>query len=318
MTKIEIAAQTVVLKCLDVKKDEPVLVLANEPLMDIAHILFKAASRRTHKTYLLQLSHFSHQNGLFDPLARMMSEFRAIIAVTSPSILHTEARIRATQNGTRIANMPEISNQTFSRLAGANFIKINRLSQKVKDILSIGKEVKISAPNGTELYIPIRQNAGFADTGLLHHPGSFSELPAGESAIIPDENKMEGMLVVDCGMGVNKADKDRLVLTIKDGRISRISGGTAAQKLRRQLGKFGPQSRNIVKFGIGTNDAARINGFPLEDKKVRGTIHLAIGNNISFGGHVNIPIHLESIVYKASVEIDGRKIIDRGKMVLNL
>lgn len=317
MTKMEMAAQTVVLKCLDIKKDEPVLILANEPLMDIAQILFKAASRRTHKTHLLQLSHFSHRNGLFEPLTRIMDDFYVIIAVTSPSILHSKIQTGTRGHGPRIANMPEISNQTFVRLAGANFIKINRTSQKIKDILSIGKEVKITAPNGTELYIPIRQNTGFADTGLLHSPGAFSELPAGESSIVPDEDKTEGMLVVDCGMGVNKADRDRLVLTIKEGRISRISGGVAAQKLRRQLAKYGPQSRNIVKFGIGTNDAARISGFPLEDKKVRGSIHLAIGNNISFGGHVNIPIHLESIVYKATAEIDGRKILDRGKLVLN-
>lgn len=317
MTKMEIAAQAVVLKCLDIKRGEPVLVLANEPHMDIAQILFKAASRRTRKTYLLQLSHFSHQNGLFDPLARMMSEFQAIIAVTSHSILHTQARIQASKNGTRIANMPEISNQTFSRLAGANYTKINRRSQKIKDILTIGKEIRISAPNGSDLCIPIKNNSGFADSGLLHNPGAFSDLPAGEGSIVPDEDKTEGVLIVDCGMGVNSKDQDRLVLTIKKGRISRISGGLAAQKLRRQLAQFGPQSRNIVKFGIGTNDAARISGFPLEDKKVRGTIHLAIGNNISFGGHVNIPIHLESIVYKATAEIDGRKILDRGKLVLN-
>jgi len=59
-----------------------------------------------------------------------------------------------------------------------------------------------------------------------------------------------------------------------------------------------------------------ISGYSLEDEKVLGTIHIGVGNNISFGGDNDVAVHLDAVVFKASVEIDGRVILDRGRLVL--
>ena len=72
----------------------------------------------------------------------------------------------------------------------------------------------------------------------------------------------------------------------------------------------------IAKFGIGTNDASRLSGCALEDETVLGNIHLALGNNLTFGGTNDVPIHLDAVVYKANVVIDGRRIIDGGRLLL--
>ena len=82
------------------------------------------------------------------------------------------------------------------------------------------------------------------------------------------------------------------------------------------LAPHGSKSRLVAEFGIGTNDTARLKGCTLEDEKVLGTVHLAIGNNISFGGKNDVSIHLDGVVYNATVVIDGRKILDRGRLVL--
>ncbi len=316
MTRYEKAAQTVVNRCLDLKKDESVLIIVTEPLLDVANVLFAACAKRTKQSYLLQLSHLAPQDQLHDGVAKLMKSVNVVCAITTPSISHTKARREACRAGVRIASLPGITLNTFSRIGAINFDKLIRRSKKIADILSMAKEAHLTAPNGTDLIIPIKKHKGYSDTGILDAPGAFTNLPAGEASIAPDEDGCEGQLVVDSGMGVNPQDDDRVTIVIKAGRAARISGGQTARKLSQYLSKFGTESRLVAEFGIGTNDAAQISGYALEDEKVLGTTHVALGNNVSFGGSNDVPIHLDAIIYKSTVEIDGKLILDRGKLAI--
>jgi len=316
MTKCEKAAQTVVNKCLNIQKDESVLILVNEPLVDIANILFRMCAKRSKHTMLVQLSHLALGTPLPDQVASLMSTSKVVIAATTPSISHTLARRQACRNGARIVSMPNVTMNTFCRLANINLERIERLSRKLADILTMAREATVSAPNGTEIHLSLKDGKGYADTGIIQQPGAFSNLPCGEASIAPDFVNTNGRLIVDSGMGVSSTDQDKLTLSIKQGKAVRISGNSAARRLRQKLSKFGAESRMIAEFGIGTNDNARISGYTLEDEKVLGTIHIAIGNNISFGGENDVPIHLDAVVYKPTVEIDGRLIINQGKITL--
>ena len=317
MTKHELAAQIVINKCLDVQKDESVLILATEPPVEAASLLYEASVKKSKHTFLLQLPRLAPQEGLHAAIAGLMKQMHTVIAVTSPSLSHTEARRQARRAGSSISTLRTVRIKSFARIADADFEKINRLSKKLADILSMASEARVTSVNGTDLRIPIAKHKGFADTGILHLPGAFSNLPAGEASIAPVEGACEGLLVVDSGMGIHPEDKEQLSIIIKEGRAVRISGGNAARKLSRQLSLFGPNSRIIAEFGIGANDAAQLSGCTLEDEKVLGTIHIGLGNNVSFGGTTDVPIHLDAVVCMASVEIDGKQIMSRGKMLID-
>jgi len=317
MTRQEKAANIVVNRCLEMKKEESVLILASEPLLEIARQIFQASSRKTKATFLLQISHISPLQPIARPLAKMMRETHVILAVTSPSISHTDAIRQAVRSGARIASLPDINLNTFCRIADANFDKISRRSKKIADILSMAKEAHVTAPNGTDLTIPIKKRKGYSDTGIINYPGAFSNLPAGEAGVAPEHGLCQGLLVVDSGMGVNPNGEDRLTIAIKDGRAHRIGGSPIARKLSQHLAKFGPDSRIVGEFGIGVNDSAQISGYALEDSKVTGTIHFGLGNNISIGGSNDGPCHIDAVVYKASVDIDGKQIVRKGKLMLD-
>lgn len=317
MKKLEKAAQTVIGRALEVRKDEALLIMVDEPSLFLGQQLFTAGSKRSRHVHLLQLSgNWLQKNGICAPVGRLMQEMNAIIAVTAASISHTDARREACRQGARVITMPAITQESFSRIADMDFDKISRLSRKIADILGIANSIEVTAPNGTHLHINAASARGFADTGLVHNPGAFSNLPAGEAAVAPAAKGTEGELIVDSGMGVRPEDQERTMLSIRDGRAVRIIGGDAALRLRRQLAPYGPEARLVAEFGIGCSSAARICGYALEDEKVLGTIHLALGNNLSFGGKNDVPIHLDAVVYKATVVIDGRKILDNGQMVL--
>jgi leucyl aminopeptidase (aminopeptidase T) len=316
MTRYEKAAQTIVNRCVDLKRDEAVMILVTEPLLDVANILFQACAKRTNKAHLLQLSHLTPQEQISPAVAKVLQAMNVIFAITSPSISHTDACRQACRAGARFISMPDITLNIFSRIASMNTEKIFSRSKKIADILSMAEEVHLTAPNGTDLIIPIKNRQGYSDTGVVDTPGAFSNLPAGKASIAPDDGLSRGQLVVDSGMGVNPKDQERVTIVIKDGRAVRISGGATARKLSQHLSKYGTDNRLVAEFGIGTNDTAHISGYAVEDEKVLGTAHVVLGNNVSFGGTNDVPLHLSAVIYKSTVEIDSKIIMHQGKLAI--
>jgi len=70
-------------------------------------------------------------------------------------------------------------------------------------------------------------------------------------------------------------------------------------------------------LGIGTNPRARKPDNILESEKILGTVHVALGDNSSFGGKVKTPFHQDFVFYKPTVTLltgEGEKIriLDKG------
>jgi leucyl aminopeptidase (aminopeptidase T) len=82
------------------------------------------------------------------------------------------------------------------------------------------------------------------------------------------------------------------------------------------LEPHGREAYNIAELGIGTNDKAIISGKILEDEKILGTVHLALGDNKSMGGAVGVSSHLDGLILKPSVWIDGERIMEDGKLLI--
>ncbi|MNW67062.1 hypothetical protein D3C74_456000 [compost metagenome] len=53
----------------------------------------------------------------------------------------------------------------------------------------------------------------------------------------------------------------------------------------------------------------------LEDEKVYGTIHVAFGSNNTFGGIVAAGVHIDAVVMKPDVYIDGKIIMRAGELL---
>jgi leucyl aminopeptidase (aminopeptidase T) len=62
---------------------------------------------------------------------------------------------------------------------------------------------------------------------------------------------------------------------------------------------------------------------PVEFEKILGTIHIAIGDNSTIGGKVAVPLHMDFMFEKPTVEItfsDGKttEIMKDGKLLLGI
>ena len=103
---------------------------------------------------------------------------------------------------------------------------------------------------------------------------------------------------------------------VENGYAVKITGGNAAKKLNTILDEVGKDARNIAEFGIGTNDSAKLSGIILEDEKVMGTVHIALGNNVTMGGIVNVPIHVDGVIKQPTVWMDDKLLIKDGKLLV--
>jgi aminopeptidase len=154
--------------------------------------------------------------------------------------------------------------------------------------------------------------------GLFHKRGDVGNLPAGEVALAPVEGSTNGTLVidslVDTALGLSVTQP--LKITVKNGR-ARSPAGSDAAKLRSILIAADKNAYSIAELGIGTNAKARIIGNVLEDEKVLGTVHIAVGDNTSFvGGHTKSNIHLDGILVQPTVKIDENLLLRNGKLLV--
>ena len=95
-----------------------------------------------------------------------------------------------------------------------------------------------------------------------------------------------------------------------------ITGGVEANQLRELLETSGDSnSYNIGEFAFGTNPAACVVHNVQEFKNKLGTIHIALGNNKNLFGNTFSKTHLDAIMLKPTVSIDGKVVIDKGKPV---
>jgi leucyl aminopeptidase (aminopeptidase T) len=209
--------------------------------------------------------------------------------------------------------MPGVTEDMLARVMAVDFSTMAARSRAVAGILNDASTARITCPRGTDLTVELTGRAGIADDGDLTAPGAFGNLPCGEAFVAPrtGQGRVVAMSLAPLGLTDEPA-----TLTVEDGRIVEAQGGLGPPyiELLRAHGELGT---NLAELGIGTNDRAQLTGNVLEDEKILGTVHVAFGASAGIGGTVSVPIHLDVVVVDASVEIDGRRVLDAGRYVLD-
>ncbi len=311
------AAHTALKDCMKLKSDELLLVVTDTELEKIGEAFFKAGKALDAVPMIIKMYPLS-RNGEEPPgtVSRAMANSDVVVAPTAMSITHTGARRNACSAGARVATMPGITEDTMIRGLNADYYAIAERTRRMAEILDSADTAHITTPLGTDITIPIKGIKSIASTGLMHEPGSFGNLPSGEAYLMPVEGASEGVFIVDgsmAGIG-NLQGKTPITIKVEKGMATGITGGPEADELREKLESVGPKAFNTAELGIGTNDAATIVGTILEDEKVMGTVHIALGNNMSMGGTVNVPIHLDGVMNQPTLELDGKVIMKEGKL----
>jgi len=249
----------------------------------------------------------------------MMKMVDVVICPTSKSLTHTDARREACKAGARVGTLPGITEDIMVRTMSADYHQIAEQTYKICEILDRGKVAHLTTPLGTDITIPIKGIESIPSTGMITKPGSYGNLPSGEAYLMPVESQSQGVFFVDGSMaGIGKIKGEPIKIRVERGMAVEISGGEQARQLNQMVESVGPQARNLAELGIGTNYMAQITGQILEDEKVAGTVHLALGNNKSMGGTVNVGLHVDGIITSPTLRIDDKLILKNGQLLIKV
>jgi leucyl aminopeptidase (aminopeptidase T) len=317
--RLEEAGKTILQQCMNLQAGESVLVVVDEPSEEMGQTLWASARElEAEATLIKMIARASHGAEPPPVVAKAMLEADIVLAPTSKSLSHTQARKAACGRGARVASMPTITEDIMARTMGADFLAIRDRTMPLAKILSDGSTARVTAPGGTDLVLSLRGREGHGDTGILHEPGSFGNLPAGEAYVAPMEGTAEGVIVFDGAMPPMGLLDEPITVVIKGGYATEIEGGEGARRLLEAIEPFGQDARNIGELGIGTNEAAGspLTGNTLEDEKALGTIHFALGNSATIGGTVDVPSHIDGVIVKPTLIVDGKTVVEDGEFVV--
>ena len=241
-----------------------------------------------------------------------------VIALSNFSTSHTKFRDLVTKLAkARFASMPLFDPDMFLEAMEVDWYALKERTEKLAQVIKESEKVTVASPNGTNLILGVHGREIKADTGILTEPGSFGNLPAGEAFFAPLEGTAKGILVLEWAP-THRLDSP-VRLDIESGTVMNIEGeNDYATALRERL-EENSDFRNIAELGIGTNDRASRPDNILEAEKILGTVHIALGDNSSFGGRVRTPFHQDYVVFNPTVTLiypDRRKkiVLEKGRL----
>jgi leucyl aminopeptidase (aminopeptidase T) len=188
----------------------------------------------------------------------------------------------------------------------ADYEAIAAECESMLEAVSEAEEIRVTSPAGTDVTFEPGDREWHADTGIVHEPGDFSNLPAGEVFVSPET--ANGTYVVDGTISPYGLldDGQSVEIVVEDGYVTDISDPEVRELVESAAEEAGDAAYNLAELGIGTNTAVtELVGSILLDEKAGGTVHVAIGDDAGIGGDTDAPIHEDGVIRNPTVYADG-------------
>ena len=221
----------------------------------------------------------------------------------------------AQKTGTRIAFGGRIDRSMLEHEMAADYTGVQARCAALVAAIGNATTIRVTTPGGTDCTFDISGRSWISDDGDLSAPAAFGNLPAGEIFISPLRHGAQGRCVIDRSISFGEIGlvEQPFTLVFEAGRIVGVEGGPEADIVWREIKVAGEGADIVAELGIGTNDSARITGSVITDEKVLGTAHVAFGDNsLSYGGDNRASIHVDGVMADATIEADGRIVLERG------
>jgi 2,5-dihydroxypyridine 5,6-dioxygenase len=269
--------------------------------------------------------------------AMLSSDINFLLASTG--MLHSPASAAAMKAGIPSICMDGgLSLETFQDGAlTADYTEIARMKRVVAlDVFGPdADEIRVTSELGTDItysvkgriFIPPEPGEGYNPYKAWRRseegrPGSLYAvvLPGGELNIAPVEGTANGSVVIDTSAHFLGKVQNPVELVVRDGWIVDIRGSSDARRLQDYLAEFGDDNAYCfpTEASVGMNRRALLVGNQREDKNVFGTMHFGLGTNADVGGTVHSNIHIDGVVLKPTVYVDGQLRIENGQFLTEL
>ncbi|MCL5961859.1 MAG: hypothetical protein M1358_21515 [Chloroflexi bacterium] len=310
-------AQIILNSCMGLRPGERLAVICDPEKGETGRALASAAQKQGAQAILLEGYYtFDRLEDALPAMVEAVASSDVIIYLVSYArtqfLGHTDLRRNASARGARQAFITV----DIRGLSEDMLEECRRNTLRVGDMLTCTKVARVTSEIGTDVTMRLSGKKALCLTHVLREPGDWGALPTFvEAAIGVAEGSAEGVAVVD-GMITDLGRVSRPIrVTMAGGIVTCISGGREADELKRVLDEAGENAYNVAELGLGTNPFAkeRVGGF--EDKKIFGTAHFGLGDGATFGSLIKSRIHLDVLMERPTIELDGKILIKDGQPV---
>jgi leucyl aminopeptidase (aminopeptidase T) len=317
-TELTILAKSILKNNLSLKPQENLLIITDPSLLSPEASSWFYAGQEIGATVTMPVLVNMTHSGQEPPseILNLCQKADVVILHTAYSLTHTKAGKSAQKYNLRVASLPTVDQELMTRTLKIDYQTLQQTGQKLKNKLASRQIIRIKSKAGTDITAKIRQNQIFNDCGLIQS-GQVGNLPAGEVFFAPILGSANGTWIINGSLADFDQLKQPIRLTIKAGRAVDFSGGRAATELKQRLTAIGPEAFNIAEIGIGTNPETNPFGDMIEAEKAYGTAHLALGNNSTMGGKIDVPIHLDGLTLEPTINLDQEQIMKSGKLLIH-
>lgn len=197
--------------------------------------------------------------------------------------------------------------------------QIARDGRRARELLRRGKSVRLTAANGTDLTLRLKGRSPVLDDGVVgpddvaaHHLMTVN--PPGNVIVAVEESSAEGIVVGNRPSYLPWGRADGGQWEVHQGHLANAWFTEGHQSF--ELAYDGaPRGRDVAGlFAVGLNPSLAPGTPQVEDQEA-GAVTLAVGGNKGYGGSNSCPFLAWIVVGEATVAVDGRPLVDRGKIL---
>jgi len=327
--ELTLGARNAVQVCLRVQPGEKVTVITDEATKEIAASIvheLEVVGAPYHAWVLEDLAP--------RPLGDLPREIVEDLETSQVSIFAVQAQtneLRSRMQMTDVVNrrrirhahMVNINRQIMLEGMRADFLKVDRISVKVVELLRRAKQVRAKTAAGTDLVADLNPNYRWVKTSGIISPDKWGNLPGGEVFTTPGE--VNGTFVIDGVVGdylcakFGSLREHPLTIRVKGNRV--VEAHSVNRDLESDFWSYTHTDENsdrVGEFAIGTNiELKDVIGQILQDEKYPG-VHIAFGN--PYGAHTGAEwyssTHIDVVGRKFDIWVDDEQIMRDGKFLL--
>jgi aminopeptidase len=322
-------ARNAVNVCLRIQPSEKVKVITDEATKEIAASIVREVEQlgSTYRAWVLEDLAPRPLHDLPQEIADDLETSQVSIFAVQAQANELRSRMQMTDivNRRRIrhAHMVNINRQIMLEGMRADFLKVDRISQRVVEMVRRASRVRARTVAGTDLTAELNPAYRWIKTSGIISPEKWGNLPGGEVFTTPGE--VNGAFVIDGVVGDWLCAKfgdlapNPLAIAIKSNRLTEAH--SANRELEDDFWRYTHTDENsdrVGEFAIGTNiELKDVIGQILQDEKYPG-VHIAFGN--PYGAHTGAEwyssTHIDVVGRKFDIWVDDEQIMKHGKFLI--
>jgi len=324
-----LGARNAVNVCLRVQPSEKVCVITDEVTLEIAAAIVRELEKVGASYHAWVLEDVAERpltslpQSILDDLEGSQVSIFAVQAQKNELKSRMQMTEVVNRRKIRHAHMVNINREIMLQGMRADFQKVDRLSQKVVDMVRKASTIRAKTSAGTDLTADLNPNYRWLKTSGIISAEKWGNLPGGEIFTTPGE--VNGTFVIDGVVGdylcakFGNLKETPLTIHMKNNRLTEAhSDNRELQEDFWQYTHTDENSDRVGEFAIGTNiDLKDVIGQILQDEKYPG-VHIAFGN--PYGAHTGAEwdssTHIDVVGRKFDIWVDDQQIMRDGKFLV--